>query len=139
MKRVGDATAGFSAVFDPDAGAVKVRGWGFWPPGVSSSFATSVSEVCSASPRGASLVVDMTDLKPLREEGQQSFCTLLRLLRGLGVGKTTVATSSHLTKLQLLRLVSEHGLRDAIQFTSGEGQAPNGLMANDAQGERTNR
>jgi hypothetical protein len=87
---------------------------------VSSSFASAVTEVCKASPRGASLLLDMTQLKPLREEGQQAFGALLGLLRGLGIGKTTIATTSHLTRLQLIRLVAEHGVKSSIQFTTGD-------------------
>jgi hypothetical protein len=120
MKKAGDATAGFSAVFDAELGLVRVCGWGFWTPTVSSSFASAVTEVCKASPRGASLLLDMTQLKPLREEGQQAFGALLGLLRGLGIGKTTIATTSHLTRLQLIRLVAEHGVKSSIQFTTGD-------------------
>lgn len=137
MKRVGDTAAGFSVVFDPESAAVKVRGWGFWSAAISSSFATSVSEVCNANPRGSALVIDMSDLKPLREEGQQAFSMLMRLLRGLGVGKTTVATTSHLTKLQLLRLVADQGMKDSVQFTNASGEK--GLVTDQPQRERTQR
>src|SRR5579871_4624658 len=105
MKSVGDASAGFSAEFDAESGAVRVRGWGFWSALVSTSFPTAVSEVCKTSPKGSLLVMDMNELKPLREEGQQSFGALIRMLPGLGVSKTSVLTASQLTKLQLLRLV----------------------------------
>ena len=137
MKRVGDTAAGFSVVFDPGAGAVRVRGWGFWSAAISSSFATSVSEVCNANPRGSALTIDMSELKPLREEGQQAFGTLMRLLRGLGVGKTTITTASQLTKLQLLRLVADQGMKDSVQFTNASGEK--GLVTDQPQGERTNR
>ena len=107
-------------MFDPELGLVRVCGWGFWTPTVSASFAFTVAEVCKASPKGASLLMDMTQLKPLREEGQQAFGALLGLLRGLGIGKTTVATASHLTRLQLMRLVAEHGVKGSIQFTTAD-------------------
>lgn len=137
MKRVGDTAAGFSVVFDPEAGAVKVRGWGFWSAAISSSFATSVSDVCKENARGSALFIDMNDLKPLREEGQQAFGTLMRLLRGLGVGKTTVTTTSHLTKLQLLRLVADQGMKDSVQFTTASNEK--GVVTDQPQGDRTNR
>jgi hypothetical protein len=137
MKRIGDAAAGFSVVFDPNAGAVQVRGWGFWSATISSSFAASVAEICNASPRGSALAIDMTELKPLRDEGQEAFGTLMRLLRGLGVGKTTVATTSQLTKLQLLRLVAEHGMKNSVQFTNASSEK--GLVTDQPQGDRTNR
>jgi hypothetical protein len=77
-----------------------------------------VSDACRASPKGAPLLLDMTDLKPLREEGQRSFGALLSCLRELGVGRTTVTTASHLTRLQLLRLAAEHAPKDSVEFTS---------------------
>ena len=137
MKRIGDAAAGFSVVFDPSAGAVQVRGWGFWSATISSSFAASVAEVCKASPSGSSLAIDMTELKPLREEGQEAFGTLMRHLRELRIGKIIVATTSQLTKLQLLRLVAEHGMKDSVQFTNASGEK--GLVTDQPQGERTHR
>jgi len=74
-------------------------------------------------------LMDMTALKPLREEGQQSFGALLQLLRTLGVGRVAVATASHLTKLQLLRLVAEHGTKDSVDFTTlGADDPTNGMQ-----------
>jgi hypothetical protein len=141
MKRIGDDEAGFSAQFDPDVGAVRVRGWGFWSSGVADVFARTVSEVCNASPRGAALFLDMTGLKPLREEGQRSFSALVGSLRELGVGRTAVATASHLTKLQLLRLTNERGAQDSVQFTTlGTDLAQEVVTVREAtQKERTNR
>jgi len=139
MKSIGDAAAGFSAVFDAERLAIRVRGWGFWSADVCGAFATTVSEVCSASPKGSSLLMDMTDLKPLRDEGQRAFGLLIGQLRQLGVGSTSVTTSSHLTKLQLLRLVAENGMKDSVQFKTAEtapaGETPTGTI----QKERTNR
>jgi hypothetical protein len=133
--RVGDDSAGFSAEFDRDIGAVRVRGWGFWNAQVSESFASTVAQVCSASPKGSALLMDMTALKPLREEGQRSFGALLQLFRTLGVGRVAVATASHLTKLQLLRLVAEHGTKDTVEFTTLEAND----FTNGMQKERMNR
>lgn len=115
-----------------------MRGWGFWNPNVADAFAATVSEVCNASPRGAALLMDMSELKPLREEGQRSFGTLIRLLRGLGVGRTAVTTASHLTKLQLLRLVAEHGAKDSVQFTSTDADCGQ-VVTDRMKKERTNR
>jgi hypothetical protein len=124
MKRFGDAAAGFSAEFDTEIGTVRVRGWGFWSASVSAAFPTAVYEVCKASPKGSSLAMEMNELKPLREEGQRSFGALIRMLPGLGVGKVSVCTASHLTRLQLLRLVAEHGMKDAVEFTSSQAASP---------------
>jgi hypothetical protein len=118
MKRIGDDNAGFSADYDPELRAVRVRAWGFWSVAVALDFARTVSEVCRANPRGAALFMDMTDLKPLRDEGQRSFGILIGSLRDLGVGRTTVTTGSHLTRLQLLRLVAEHGAKENVTFAA---------------------
>jgi len=116
MKRVGDDLSGFSTDYDVEAGAVRVRAWGFWSAAVAETFTQAVSGTCRASPKGAPLLMDMTDLKPLREEGQRAFGGLVGCLRELGVSRTTVTTASHLTKLQLLRLVAEHAPKDSVEF-----------------------
>jgi hypothetical protein len=118
VKQVGDDKAGFSSVFDADVGAVRVRAWGFWDAKISEAFAAAIADVCRASPRGSALWMDMTDLKPLREEGQRSFGTLMRSTKELGIVRTVIATTSHLTKLQLLRLVAEHGNKESVQFAA---------------------
>jgi len=116
MKRVGDDLSGFSTDYDGEVGAVRVRAWGFWSAPIAQAFSQAVSDACRASPKGAPLLMDMTDLKPLREEGQRAFGGLVGCLRELGVSRTTVTTSSHLTKLQLLRLVAEHAAKDSVEF-----------------------
>ena len=93
-----------------------MRGWGFWSREIAEAFDSTVSQVCRTSPHRAPLLMDLTELKPLREEGQQSFGALVGLLRVLGVGRTVIATSSQLTKLQLLRLASEQGMKDVVEF-----------------------
>jgi hypothetical protein len=97
-----------------------------------------VYEVCKASPKGASLLMDMSELKPLREEGQKSFGALIRMLPGLGIAKTSVHTSSQLTKLQLLRLVAEHGMKNAVEFTSSPAAAARDGSTTEGKRERTN-
>lgn len=119
MKRIGDDSSGFSTDYDAEVGAVRVRAWGFWTVSVAEAFVGVVSDACRAGPKGAALIIDMTELKPLREEGQRSFGALVGRLRHLGVSRTTVATASHLTKLQLLRLVAENA-PDSVEFTSKE-------------------
>lgn len=116
MKRVGDDLAGFSTDYDVEVGAVRVRAWGFWSASIAESFVQAVSDACRSSPKGASLLMDMADLKPLREEGQRAFGGLVGCLRELGISRTTVMTTSHLTKLQLLRLVAEHAPKDSVEF-----------------------
>ena len=65
--------------------------------------------------------MDMTGLKPMRDEGQQSFGTVMAALPKLGIARASVVIDSPLTKLQLLRLVTQHGRKDCVQFTTAAG------------------
>jgi hypothetical protein len=121
MKRIGDDQAGFSVVFDAEAGAFRVRGWGFWNIEVATAFAKTVAEVCHTGQRGGVLLMDMTGLKPLRDEGQESFGALMDALPKLGIARASLVIDSPLTKLQLLRLVTQHGRKDFVQFTTVTG------------------
>ena len=118
MDRIGDDSAGFSVGQDPVAGTVRVTGWGFWSPAVAASYATKVVAACRDKP-GAGLVLDMTDLKPMREEGQRAFATVMRSLPALGVTRVSIVTASQMTKLQLVRLASENGASAYVQWVSG--------------------
>jgi len=128
MKRIGDDQAGFSVAMDTEVGAIRVRGWGFWSVEVASVFAQTVGEACLAGPKGAALLVDMTGLKPMRDEGQQSFGALIAALPRLGIARATVATDSHLTKLQLLRLVTEHGTKGCVEVTTRAADPVNEIL-----------
>jgi len=110
MHRVGDDTAGYSV--DATAGGIVITAWGFWRPEVATAFAGVVAEACRGQPRGLTLTLDMRELKPMREEGQRSFAHVARSLRGLGISRTTIVTMNPLTKLQLVRLVTESGAAD---------------------------
>ncbi len=115
-QRMGDEHAGFSVEFDSTTSAVRVRAWGFWGPEVGRAFGVVVRDACRGSPRHSPLVMDMTDLKPMREEGQTSFAWLMDALPGLHLASTTVITTSHLMKLQLLRIANQSAAKGTIQF-----------------------
>jgi hypothetical protein len=96
-------------------GQVRVVGWGFWGPDVAQAFDKSVLSGCRLA--GASrLVLDMTDLKPMRDEGQRAFASTLTMLKMVGVTQAVLITSSPLTKLQLLRIVKDSGAKDLVLF-----------------------
>jgi hypothetical protein len=118
MHRFGDDLAGFSIGHDPAAGTVLVTCWGFWNVELAASFGATVAEACRQQ-RGSSLTLDMSDLKPMREEGQRSFGSLMRSLPSLGVTRTSVVTTSHLTKLQLMRLATENGATTGVEWVMG--------------------
>jgi len=106
MLRIGDETTGFTVEVQAP-GSIRVTAWGFWNVQVALAFASSVVDSCRSQPRGAALTLDMSGLKPMREQGQKSFALLMRSLRDVGVSRTSVVTANPLTKLQLVRLASE--------------------------------
>jgi len=108
MQRVGDETAGFSVDF-PLTGGTLVTAWGFWSVEIAAVFSTSVGAACRGPQRRQSLMLDMRELKPMREQGQQAVRDLLRLLPSLGISRVSVLTTNPLTKLQLVRLATEMG------------------------------
>jgi hypothetical protein len=108
MQRVGDEQAGFSVDSAPSDG-VRVRGWGFWSVDVANAFAGAVLEACRAQTKGAPLVLDLADLKPMRDEGQQSLSRVLRAAPSVGTGSISIVTTNPLTRLQLVRLANESG------------------------------
>ena len=68
----------------------------------------------------------MSDLKPMREEGQKSFGTLLRALPTLAVKRASILTSSQLTRLQLVRLAAENATNVGVDWVTN----PNRLARN---------
>jgi hypothetical protein len=114
MQRYGDDDAGFSILPDT-GGGVRVVGWGFWTAELAHSFDKAVLSACRQVNAGR-LTLDMGQLKPMREEGQQAFASLFSMLKLVGVAEASVRTESHLTKLQLLRIARESGPKDSVQF-----------------------
>lgn len=115
MQHFGDEAAGFSIEFDIVSGAVGVRAWGFWSADVAKVFGPAVRDACRNKPAGTLVRMDMTALKPMREEGQFSFGSLLTQLPDLGIGGLRIQTGSQLTKLQLLRISAERDKRQFVQ------------------------
>jgi hypothetical protein len=114
MQHFGDEGAGFSIESDDSSKAVSVRAWGFWGADVAKAFGPAVREACRNKPAGTLVRMDMTGLKPMREEGQLSFGSLLTGLPALGIAQLRIQTGSQLTKLQLLRISAEHDKRHFV-------------------------
>lgn len=119
MDCVGDERAGFSCRFDSLKGVFEVRAWGFWNADIATTFGIQVPSLLGQLTGPKRLVLDMSDLKPMRDEGQKSFANVCRTLRTLGVTSATIVTSSQLTKLQLARIVTESGATASVQWLSG--------------------
>jgi hypothetical protein len=116
MGTVGNNDAGFSVGFDASSASVRVVGWGFWPVEVSSALDKAVLAEFHAAPAGSRLVFDVSGLKPMRDEAQKSFVAMLSVLKALGVTKVSFVTTSHLTKLQFMRIANEAGVADRVGF-----------------------
>jgi len=117
MARVGDDKAGFSIRDDePTPQRIEVIGWGFWSIEVAAAFASTVMGRIRERPRGQEVLLDMSELKPMREQGQDAFANVIRALPGLGVIKTQVITTSPLTRLQLMRVATQAGVGSAIEW-----------------------
>jgi len=116
MDRIGDEQAGFSVGFDPATRTVRVRAWGFWGADVANAFGTEVASGCRGLPAGATMVMDMSELKPMRDEGQTSFRKLIADLPRLGIAYTTIRTDNELTRLQLVRLARTAAAGEFIRF-----------------------
>lgn len=116
MQTIGTPEAGFSVGLDTNGNVVRVVGWGFWDPDVASDFDRIVIEVCRYVPMGTSVVMDMSLLKPLRDEGQRAFAKTITMLKDSRITKVSVITQSQLTKLQLLRIAREAAPKERVQF-----------------------
>jgi hypothetical protein len=118
-REVGDDQSGFSIAADPQTATLLVRGWGFWAPDIARAFPVEVFAACREHAGLGNKSMDMCGLRPIREEGQHAFTQVMDTLPGLGIKRVTVATSSQLTKLQLLRLVGANALRGFVSFVEG--------------------
>ncbi len=111
----GDAQGGFSTRLD--VSTLYVKAWGFWDNDVAERFGPAVLDLCQATPGLRRLEFDMTELKPMRDEGQEGFGQIMGALADLPKLTVLVTTSSPLTKLQLLRIARERAPSGAVQFT----------------------
>ena len=116
MAHFGNDEAGFSVWLDDPTRTVRVKAWGFWTPEVAAEFARSVTEACR-SVQNANLSMDLTGLKPQREEGQAAFAAMMGALPRLGLSRASIQGANPLTKLQLLRIAKERAVRNLVHFT----------------------
>jgi len=118
VRSFGDAQSGFSVEHDAVALVVRVRAWGFWGLEVATLFARAVVDECRAVGEPVGLLLDVTRLLPQREEGQTAFGELIVGLRTIVPKRVVVVVSSTITKMQLLRIAKDRGVRDWLYFTS---------------------
>ena len=111
VELVGDKNAGFSTDPDPQASVIRVRGWGFWSAELGVAFGGKVFAACR-NLEGGLLLLDFGDLKPMRDEGQESLRTVFT---GLPQFRFSIATKNHLLKLQCMRLATAQAVKH-IEF-----------------------
>jgi len=111
----GDADQGFTVESRPEA--LWVTTWGFWSVEFVPAFLPAVIEGLENRPRGCALVFDLKRLRPLRDEGQAAFRTLMTKALADGVVSIELKGPSALTKLQMLRLIRELGEQQRIRVT----------------------
>jgi len=116
--RFGGDAAGFSVEYDAKGQALRVRGWGFWTAEIGRSFGVAVLDAYEAHHGVRQVVMDMLDLKPMREEGQVSFAHVVNTLAEKGATRVLVTVSSQLTRLQLLRLAGTRAKEGFIEVTT---------------------
>lgn len=116
MQTIGTPEAGFSVGLDTNDKVVRIVGWGFWDRDVANDFDRVVIEVCRYVPAGTSVSMDMSLLKPLRDEGQLAFAKTIAMLKDSKITKVSVTTASQLTKLQLLRIAREAAPKERVLF-----------------------
>jgi hypothetical protein len=115
MERIGTEAAGFSVGQEPLSAVVRVVGWGFWGPELAQEFDKAVLKACRQA-NATRLILDMAELKPMRDEGQRAFASTFALLKIIGITHTSVLTASPMTKLQLLRIARDSAPKDSIHF-----------------------
>jgi hypothetical protein len=104
----GDAESGFSV--ESTAVTLRVRAWGFWDVSTAAAFAPSVLAELRTSPR-RHVVVDATQLKPQREEGQSALRDVVAGVSKLGAARAEILLTNAITKMQLARIIRELGDR----------------------------
>lgn len=117
IQTTGNDETGYSIGFDPLVASVRVVAWGFWPAELALGFDRGLVDAFRAAPSRSPLLLDVSRLKPMRDEGQLAVLRGLKSLKELGVPRISVMSSSPLTKLQFMRIVTEAGCRDITTFS----------------------
>jgi hypothetical protein len=112
MTREGDEVMGFSIAVE--AGEIRIRGWGFWSLELCEQFAAALQREIGGLVKLGVLRVDVTELKPMRSEGQAAWAKALVLMVSKGIVKAALTEPQPLTKLQFVRLCK--GAAISIQY-----------------------
>ncbi len=110
-QRFGTGEAGFS--IDEDAAStLRLETWGFWDSELAGTFVRVAVDNVRARRHGR-IVVDVTRLKPQREEGQTALRSLMGAIRSAGGARVVAVVGDNtLTKMQLIRIGRDVGGMD---------------------------
>jgi len=104
--RQGSDESGFSV--ETNAVGVRVRAWGFWDAATAANFAPAVfGALRGGMTRRPQLLIDATQLKPQRDEGQQAIRDLVESASKLGVARAEFVVTNAITKMQVSRILRE--------------------------------
>jgi hypothetical protein len=111
--KFGDHTEGFQV--DSRYGSVVVTAHGFWSAKLASQLVSAVLPQVRAQGHPTSLVFELAELRPLRDEGQTAFKELILASLKSGAHEVVIRTPSALTKLQMLRIAREIGESEKLR------------------------
>lgn len=95
---------------------ILLEGWGFWDKDTALELRDFVLGFCRDHAACALLKIDFNRLNPLRDEGQAAFQALLAQLPGTSIRRVQIEVASHMTKLQLIRIVAQSGQKQLVEF-----------------------
>jgi hypothetical protein len=116
VQQFGDAETGFGIAVENSV--LMLSGWGFWGSDLAARLTPAVLDACRKAGRTISAVIDGTRLRPQGDAGQEALQDMLGKLRQLGVTGATITVSSALTRMQLMRIVKDAGVKELVQFSS---------------------
>lgn len=111
MTEEGDEQAGFRVERTPSK--LSITAWGFWSVELANRFALVGRDAVAPGFSGV-VQFEAAALKPMRDEGQLAWSKLLACIKASGIKSVTMINPSPLTKLQLLRLCREAGLKPEL-------------------------
>lgn len=110
----GDQEEGFDV--DNRHGSVVVIARGFWSAELASQLVVAVLPLVRGGEASTRLVLELAELRPLRDEGQAAFKELISLSLSGGMREVVIRSPSALTKLQMLRIAREAGVSDKVRI-----------------------
>jgi hypothetical protein len=105
LKKFGNEREGFSIERRSDC--IVVSAHGFWSANFADQFVPAVVPALLEDGRGTRLTLELAALRPLRNEGQAAFKSLIVQALAAGTTDLLILAPSALTKLQMLRIVRE--------------------------------